>query len=80
MDKDKNFLNESDKEFIDISSETYRIYTFPNNEKITIQFPLKLSVSPSGHRIWDGKFSYFIPTGWICLAWEVKDGSPHFVK
>jgi len=75
-----NFINKSDKEFIDISSEKYRTYVFPNNEEITIKSPLKLNVSENGHRIWNGDISFFIPKGWICLYWEVKDGSPNFVK
>jgi len=76
----RDFLNESNHEFIDISSENFREYRFPQNEKVLIESPKKLSVSESGHRIWDGVNSYFIPYGWIQLRWQVKDNGPHFVK
>ena len=76
-----DFRNESDYEFIDISSEEYRCYVFDNDgNEVLIKNPLKLAVSNSGHRVWDGKKSHFIPNDWIQLYWEVKDGCPHFVK
>jgi len=74
------FINESKYEFDDISSETYREYVFPGNERIRIENPKKLAVSGSGHRVWDGRKSHFIPKGWIHLFWEVGDGMPNYVK
>jgi len=48
------FVNKSDLEFKDISSELYREYTFPGKEKIRIDSPLKIHVSESGgHRVFD---------------------------
>jgi hypothetical protein len=76
----KKFLNESDYEFIDISSEGYREYRFPNGEYVKIDNPQKLSISQHGHRVWDGQKSHYIPIGWIHLYWEAKDGQPHFVR
>lgn len=74
------FMNKGSYDFIDISSEQYREYRFPNGEYIKIKTPQKLAVSGSGHRVWDGTKSHFIPLGWIHLYWEVKNGQPHFVK
>jgi hypothetical protein len=77
----KEFNNKSEHEFSDISSEKYRMYTFPKGE-ITITAPQKLSVSKSGgHRIFDENgTSHYIPAGWIHLHWEAKDGQPNFVQ
>lgn len=76
-----DFINKSDHVFTDISSEDYRVYEF-SGFTIEIDKPLWLSVSESGgHRIFDSAgFSHYIPTGWIHLAWRVKEGQPHFVK
>jgi hypothetical protein len=77
----KDFINEGSKEFIDIDSEIKRVYRFPNYEDIIINYPLKLCVTENGHRIWDAYgTSHYIPTGWIHLAWEVKEGRPNFIK
>lgn len=69
------------EEFIDISGEKFRRYTFPGEEYIYILDPQWLHVSRSGgHRILDKKgISHYIPQGWIHLEWKVKDGRPHFV-
>jgi hypothetical protein len=77
----EDFKNESGKEFVDISSEQYRCYQFPDYNVI-ISSPLLLNVSDSGgHRVWDaGGKSHYIPTGWIHLYWEVREGAPNFVK
>jgi len=77
------FKNESKEKFIDISSEEYREYIFPNSiQPVLIKLPLKLSVSSSGgHRIFDSAGeSHYIPKGWIHLKWRAKEGQPHFVK
>jgi hypothetical protein len=76
-----SFLNESTNKFVDISSEEYRTYVFPGGDEVTIQRPLKLSVSAGGHRLFDeGGISHYIPKGWIHLHWKAKDGHAHFVK
>lgn len=76
------FRNESGHTFTDISSEQYRIYTFPNREFVRIDEPLKLSVASSGgHRIFDASgHSHYIPKGWLQITWAAKEGQPHFVK
>ena len=74
--------NESNLAFVCISSEEQRTYTFPDGELVHIKQPCWLAVSASGgHRILDSAGTcHYIPTGWIHLTWDVKDGAPHFVK
>jgi hypothetical protein len=74
--------NETDAEFVDISSEKSRTYWFPGNETVVIPAPQFLNVSRAGgHRLLTSKgVSFYVPKGWIALSWEAKDGAPHFVK
>jgi len=75
------FNNQSSNVFVDISSEQFRTYRFANGEEVTIKEPLQLSVSTSGHRLFDNDgVSHYVPKGWIHLKWKVKEGQPHFVK
>jgi hypothetical protein len=80
--KNKPFINESENEFTDISSEASRTYNFGQKGFVKITNPLKLSVSSSGgHRIFDAQGRcHYIPSGWIHLAWTAKSGQPNFVK
>lgn len=77
-----SFKNESYLEFIDISSEEYRIYEFNNGKTVMISEPLKLNIAKSGgHRIYDNSgVSHYIPQGWCHLSWRSKSGQPNFVK
>jgi hypothetical protein len=73
--------NVTNLDFVDISSEIFRTYVFPGDNKITILDPLALNVSKNGHRVWDSRgFSHYIPQGWIHLYWQVHEDEPHFVK
>ncbi len=77
-----NFINESEHDFTDISSESSRTYNFGQKGFVKITKPLKLAVSSSGgHRIFsaDGT-SHYIPSGWVHLSWTVNEGQPNFVK
>lgn len=76
------FRNNSDLDFVDISSEAERTYAWVGGQSLTIENPLKLHVAPSGsHRIFDGAGrSHYIPAGWHHLTWTARDGAPHFVK
>lgn len=67
--------------FVDISSELFRTYEFPDGATIQIKHPVALHVSASGgHRIWDSfGTSHYIPPKWIHLSWEVAEGEPNFV-
>ena len=74
--------NETDWEFTDISSETERVYVFPNGQTYRVDHPLALHVSDSGgHRIFDGEHCHYVQPreGWA-IRWRVRDGAPHFVK
>jgi hypothetical protein len=76
------FVNASDHQFTDISSEAERVYNFGQKGFVRINRPLQLAVSDSGgHRIFsaDGR-SHYIPAGWIEITWTTRPGSPHFVK
>ena len=78
----KEFKNETNYKFTDISSEAWREYIFDTNRTIFIEKPLKLHVSKSGgHRIFseDGLSRYVAP-GWLEIIWEAKEGMPNFVK
>lgn len=74
--------NETDHEFIDISSELWRRYDFADGDEVLIELPLCLSVSASGGaRILDTEgLCHYVPEGWIHLEWRVREGAPHFVK
>jgi hypothetical protein len=77
-----DFINESGLNFVDISTEQFRVYTWPNGSEVIINLPKKLNVAKSGgHRIFDAEeFSHYIPSGWIHLKWKVWNGCPNFVK
>ena len=79
----EGFINETDLEFSDISSETEREYTFPNGKTYHIGNPLFLNVSPSGgHRLYDeNQYCHYVQPkeGWA-IKWKVREGAPNFVK
>jgi len=80
-----NFINETDLEFVDISSEEYRVYNFAAENgyisDVKITKPLRLNVSENGHRIFDAQgISHYVPKGWIHLFWKAKEGLANFVK
>lgn len=76
--------SESKHEFIDISSEQFREYSFVGPQGLVtlrIENPTHLSVSESGgHRVFDAAgVSHYIPKGWVHLGWMAKSGEPNFV-
>ena len=67
----------------DISSESYRTYTFFKEGSfvhLTIKHPFRIALSDNGHRIIDrARVSYYIPKGWIGLHWEgYNEGEPQY--
>ena len=81
LKKTHHFINKGENKFFSIESEISRTYRFPNKELITINNPLMLCVKDNGHRVFDAQgVCHYIPTGWLHLSWEVKEGEPHFVK
>ncbi len=76
-----DFINNSDREFVDISSEISRMYMFNNGNTLEIEMPQYLSVSDSGnHYVVDirGRV-YVVAPGWQALTWQPKVGAPHIV-
>lgn len=75
-----HFENRSGLDFVDISSEEWREYTFEGGTTLRVDQPLRLHVSENGHRIFDAQgVSHYVPLGWIHLKWKAKEGSPNFV-
>lgn len=74
--------NETEHEFVDISSELWREYTFGSGAKVRINEPAYLSVSKSGgaRLLTMAGRSIYIPFGWIALEWVAREGAPHFIK
>lgn len=74
------FINTSGLQFIDISSELYRVYVYPDGTEVTIYEPLLLHVSQSGgHRVYDlNNTSHYIVPGFVHIYWGVRDYEPNF--
>lgn len=78
----QGFINGSDLEFKNISSEKFREYTFPNGNIYRIDGPIALHVSKSGgHRVIcdNGKCHYVQPREGWAIRWTVKNGSSHIL-
>ena len=75
------FINYSRSRFVNINNELFREYLYPNGAKITIHFPLKLSIAgDKSHKIFDADgLSYYIPPNWIGIVWKAKPGAPNFI-
>jgi hypothetical protein len=74
-------INKTQKEFLDISSEQYRIYHFSKGESFIIDNPIYLNTSENGHRVLcDNGKCFYIPNNWLSIEWKPKEGQPHFVK
>ena len=72
-------------EWVDISSEEYREYVYPDGKVIRIDEPTFVKVSPSSlgghaHRVQntDG-MGFYIPYGWRYIRWKAKAGESIFV-
>jgi hypothetical protein len=66
---------------IDVSSEQYRAYTYPDGVKFRINRPKTLYVlADGGHRIVDKNDVTHRPErGYVGISWLPKDGEPPFV-
>lgn len=75
-----DFRNETRLNFLDISSESQRVYNFGGGTLVKIERPLKLHVSESGgHRLFDSNgMSHYVPPRWVQLSWAVREDAPHF--
>jgi len=78
-----------DMNWIDISTEAWREYTYPDGDVIHVPEPTAMVIkrhpeydlpgSWDSHRIKTAHgISYYIPQGWICLRWAPKDGCPEY--
>lgn len=81
--KNEGFINETELEFKDISSEKEREYIRFDKELKIDGEPLYLHVSDSGgHRLYTStNWCYYVQPkeGWA-IRWKVKEGKPSFVK
>lgn len=74
------FINTSENNFRDVSSEEFREYIFPGGDIVRIERPIRLHVSArNAHRVFtaDG-MSHYITSGWLHLRWKAKPGAAHF--
>jgi hypothetical protein len=80
-DAEPEFINGTDLDFEDITSELYRTYVFAGDNSITIEYPTHMAEDDNGdHLIYDDSGrSFRIPVGWLALVWESKAGAPSFV-
>ena len=62
----------SNAEWKDISSETFREYTFPGGEQIRINAPVKLWVRPSGsHCVIDKNgLTHWVSSKFLSITWD----------
>lgn len=66
---------------LDISSEQYREYTYPNGDKFKIDGPTGLHITDTGsHRVIDRFGVTHRPEkGYIGISWKAREGQPKFV-
>ncbi len=75
------FINTSGLEFMDISSELYRVYVYPDGTEVTVHEPLLLHVSfNGGHRVYDlSNTSHYVVPGFVHVYWTSREGEPNFI-
>lgn len=71
-------------DFLDISSEQSRTYTYANGATFTIEAPVGLHVindeKGTSHRVVDANGTTHRPErGWVGISWTAKEGEPKFV-
>jgi hypothetical protein len=66
---------------IDLTSERYRNYTYPDGVTFRITAPVALYITADGsHRVVDAAGVTHRPTrGFVGISWKPKDGQPAFV-
>lgn len=69
---------------IDITSEQYRVYTYPDGSTFRIDSPAELHVitdeKGTTHRVVDTRGTTHRPErGWTGISWTAKEGAPRFV-
>lgn len=71
-------------DFLDISTEQSRTYTYANGDTFTINEPSGLHVindeRGTTHRVVDASGATHRPErGWVGISWVAKEGAPKFV-
>lgn len=72
-------------EWVDISSEEYREYVYPDGKVVRVENPVYVKVAPSSlgghaHRVQTvDQMGFYIPWGWRYIRWKAKAGRPVFV-
>ena len=76
-----SFINTSGLRFLDVSSELYRVYLYPDGTEVTVYEPILLNVSSTGgHRIYDlSNTSHYVAPGFVHVYWTAREGEPNFV-
>jgi hypothetical protein len=79
----KQFTDNPELQFRDISAEYWRAYYFPDGSFVTIDDPVALSLNCEGaypawgggsHRVIDNLgVAHYIPRGWIELKWQNRE-------
>lgn len=65
---------------IDISSEEYRVYTYPNGAKFRIDAPTQLFIIDGSHRVVDvNNVTHRPERGYVGISWKPILGQPAFV-
>lgn len=77
--KDVHTLEEKTMKNLDITSEQYRTYHYPDFD-YTVQLPQYVILSDSGtHRVLDAEgVSHWIAAGFKAISWKVKEGEKNF--
>ncbi len=76
------FIDSTEYDFLDISSELYRVYIYPDGTEVVIDEPVLLHVSPSGgHRLFDlTRTSHYVVPGFVHIFWLAREGEPNFIS
>lgn len=78
-------INQAQFTAIDISSEEWRLYTYPSGAQVRIDDPVAIYVIKDErggvtHRVVDKDGVTHRPErGWIMISWKPKPGAPAFV-
>lgn len=71
-------------EALDISSETFRTYTYSDGSTFTITAPVALHIindeRGTSHRVVDADGMTHRPTrGWVGISWKPREGASPFI-
>lgn len=64
--------------FVQADDLLWITYIFPGYDTITITGTQMIAIAKDYHRIWDGTQGHMIPTSFIAVTFEVRDGGTAF--